>query len=483
MLSNETFLSTPNLNETVKLPSLELDPDSRDSIRSFLQHTLSGAMQGGQTLFRRVDKVVGRDLQSVVRITTPDDPVEYLPSLEGLSLVDINKNIQVNYKDFYGFTRTQMVRSEPDHVVGIPLFFHSKNYRQIDTTLDYTFDFSNDRRLCKAPTPMVGDLLFIWLSNKTLDTLAEGTSTRKNPSADMWFIASEQLLRAWTAIIYDWHDSFDVLLSVPLDTPRDIKEEALREKLFSGNRLMTNSWVKHKIALQDMGEVMTKEESAKRYWYIRSEYASKRWVDIWAAIVLISRYGELPCPSNIPNNKTGPQRVSWDLPFKFVSSLLREAADFSTAIFRPDGVYDISLATSNTLKNYEVWKSYCECKHFYDGPNKPEFVDEINRAKVCGSLKTIIPKPGITYDEFIKTGSFKCVGSPEIQEALVDVNSWLNKTKSSFRCFEPLEILQEDSSIDCTTISPSENMEIKTILEYEPDESITITIEFEHKNE
>ena len=39
---------------------------------------------------------------------------------------------------------------------------------------------------------------------------------------------------------------------------------------------------------------MTKEESEEKYWHLRTEVASKKWVDVYTCIVLISVYGELP---------------------------------------------------------------------------------------------------------------------------------------------------------------------------------------------
>jgi hypothetical protein len=120
--------------------------------------------------------------------------------------------------------------------------------------------------------------------------------------------------------MFDIHDALTSL--VPKSTHREQREMKLKEKLFSGNRLMTNTWLKTKLAHEQNNEVFPREESIKAYWHLRCDNASRYYVDVFAALVLISRYGELPCASNVPNTKDGGfQRIMWNLPTDFVQNL------------------------------------------------------------------------------------------------------------------------------------------------------------------
>lgn len=304
----------------------KISKEYQDTIRAFLQFNFTGS-NCGQTFFRRIDKVVGHTFVSATKIDTPYLPTTKLSmrDVEQLSRKEIDKSVQVKFKTFHGFTKTHSVRNEPECVNNLPIFFHSKNFSQMDLTHDMTFNFTNDKRLTSTVTPMEGDLVFIFLSNETINDIISGKGETKYPNADMWFIASEQFLRAYTLILYEWHDTFDLLMNIPLDTPREIKEDSLRDKIFSGNRLMTNSWAKYILANEAQGIVTSQIDSIERFWSLRTEYASKRWIDVWGALVLISRYGELPFLSNIPNNKSGPQRVSWDIPKNLIPQLFKKA--------------------------------------------------------------------------------------------------------------------------------------------------------------
>ena len=63
-------------------------------------------------------------------------------------------------------------------------------------------------------TPIAGDLICIFMSNNTITrhTTNRFRNINQKPKADKWFIASDQFLRAWTAILYGWNESFDCLI-------------------------------------------------------------------------------------------------------------------------------------------------------------------------------------------------------------------------------------------------------------------------------
>lgn len=394
----------------------QISEKTRETIRAFLTFNLCGSGVG-QTFFRRVDKVTGKDLQYIAKVQTPDLPVEYLDDLKGVSKQDIAKHIQVVYKSFHGVTRTQMIRDEPVGVIDTPIFFSSRNYQQLDLSVDMTFNFSTHKKLTKPVTPVPGDLIFIFLSNETLDKITEKSEfsndkKSKYPCADMWFIASEQFLKAYTAIVYDWNDSFNMLMSVPVDAPRDILEESLKQKLFSGNKLMTNSWEKYSLELESLGKTMTREESIKRYWILRTEYVSKRWIDVWAALVLIARYGELPCTVNIPNTKGSGKRVKWDIPHNLVSSLINKALQCDEVSIRE---------IDNLVRN---------SGYFIEKSNKK------NSSKSAGIppvdvIATQRALPIVDNTDVLSTISGKIITPEELFKTHHDPSSWASKVKGA----------------------------------------------------
>ena len=128
--------------------------------------------------------------------------------------------------------------------------------------------------------------------------------------------------------MYDWHETFDKMIAC--DTLKENREKVLRDKLFKGNKLMTNSWLKTYLSLESEGKVMTVEESREKYWFYRTENVSIKWVDVYTSIVLIIRYNELPCYLNVPSHlnvetKEKFNRDNWSLPASFLSDLFKSA--------------------------------------------------------------------------------------------------------------------------------------------------------------
>lgn len=285
-------------------------------IRKFLQAKLSGAhiSGGGCFIFRRVGRVsYPANVQPIfMKFTLPNEEPEVVYNM---SREEIDKSIQIDCESFFGVAEPRFIRGEPFCTQNKEIAFSSSTYRNFDVT-GLTFGFER----VKPITPMEGDLLCIWLSSKTCERNYGDRRNYERPTADAWFIASEQYLRAYTAIMFDMHDGLTSL--VPKSTPREQREVKLKEKLFSGNRLMTNTWLKTKLAHEQNNEVFSRETSIKAYWHLRCDNASRYYVDVFAALVLISRYGELPCENNIPNTKDGGfQRTMWNLPTDFVQNL------------------------------------------------------------------------------------------------------------------------------------------------------------------
>lgn len=135
----------------------------------------------------------------------------------------------------------------------------------------------------------------------------------RGPKFVKWFVCSEQLMRAYTAITFSNHKSFQ--------TEDEVR---LREKLFSGNRLATNTFKKWSISQVVEGREIKRDDVVKRFHHLRTETPSKEWVHVYCCLVLFCRYGELPDSTNIPQNKEpgAAQMISWSLPENYVKNLL-----------------------------------------------------------------------------------------------------------------------------------------------------------------
>lgn len=317
------------LASTHKLISAHILPMSFDSsiIRSFLQHNLSGTALGGTFVFRRVKSV--NFAQKVVPVyskyTLPDEEPEVV-SRASLSREELDKSVRITCSSFRGLTDARSMREEPDTIYEKVVSFSSDAYHIFDVA-GLTFELIKSEPV----TPIAGDLLCAFFSSTS------PSHNMRIPVADAWFIASDQHLRALTAIMYDRHDSLTSI--VAKNTPREEYNQKLKEKLFCGNRLMTNSWLKMKLAHEQNGVVFPREQSIKAYWHLRTDNASKYWVDVWAALVLIGRYGELPSDDNVPNTKGGDcsyLRKKWHLPEGFVERLF----EISGCSIDQDNVYD-----------------------------------------------------------------------------------------------------------------------------------------------
>jgi hypothetical protein len=283
-------------------------------IRSFLQHHLSGTALGGTFVFRRVKTVnfPQNSNQIYSKYTLPDEEPEIV-SRASISREELDKSVRITCSSFRGLTDNRSMREEPSSLYGKCISYSDDTYHKFDVA-GLTFELIKSEPI----VPISGDLLCAFFSASSF------SHTMRAPVADAWFIASDQHLRALTAIMHDRHDSLASIIAK--NTPYEQYDVKLKEKLFCGNRLMTNSWLKSKLAHEQNDATFTREQSIKMYYHLRTDNASKYWVDVWAALVLIGRYGELPSDDNVPNTKGGEcQRDKWHLPEGFVDKLFKLA--------------------------------------------------------------------------------------------------------------------------------------------------------------
>jgi len=368
---------------------LTLNVEFYEYLREIIKYYLKG--ENGICFFRRFGELTSNTTPVSIRNHFAPGQYEELNTLQlqSLSAEDIDKSVEIIYPSFHGFTTTQQIREEPQEISGRPIFISSNNYGQFDFG---SLGFCKTAPVTPYSNGINGDLLFIWMSSQTLKNCV-GKDYHYTPKADCWGIVSEQFLRTWTLITHDWHETFDKL--IPKNTPRGEKEKELKKKLFSGNRLMTNSsFLKEKLSREEAGKNMSLEEEREKYRHQRTELLSRNYVDCYAALISIVRYGELPCPLNVPNNKNseGLTRSFWNLPENFVSKILSLVekkwfhpttmdeymffGHISDAI--SSGMYNVK----NYIKNIEMWSDYSQSKCLLSNINKVGFVDEIARLKL-----------------------------------------------------------------------------------------------------
>lgn len=216
--------------------------------------------------------------------------------------------------------------------------------------------------------PRVGDLVCI---------VANGTNRKGQVNVKEWWVCSEQFLRAWTLIMFDDHVSF---------TKKAKTEERVRQKAMQGNGLATNSWLKLLRAHEDNNVPFDFEESVSRYWNLRCEITSRRYVHILNALVLMARWGELPSKHNVPQNAVGLKTLKWDLPENFVELVLGKFTDFIPEAC--EGCF--TWASINRLARGKQ-----------DIPLQEETVEETSEA--ASSTQSDTPKIEITVSISIKT--------------------------------------------------------------------------------
>lgn len=139
------------------------------------------------------------------------------------------------------------------------------------------------------------------------------TKGKIGPEVKCWFVCSPQLMRAWTMIMFREHESLKKLAST---------EEELRKKIFSGNHTITNTYLGWMLSCQQNNLLSDFDEIKKRFWSLRSEYASRAWMHIYSALVLMLRYQECPGNTNVPNKlDDGPFMKTWNLPEDWLEAL------------------------------------------------------------------------------------------------------------------------------------------------------------------
>ena len=158
-----------------------INPEISLNIREFLQLTLSGA-PNGICIFRGFERLTNSTLSSPVTMIKHLDPytTETISSdipIKDIPRKELEKNIEIIYKSFSGLSLPNTIRDEPIETEGKRIYLRSVDYAKLNMNPDglSPMSFSLAKR-CTATTPLPNDLLFIFISNKTLDRISGKTS-------------------------------------------------------------------------------------------------------------------------------------------------------------------------------------------------------------------------------------------------------------------------------------------------------------------
>jgi len=280
-------------------------------------------------VFRRVGKVMAKpeDLVDtrweIPRETKVYHKGEVLPPFTEQETLQF---VQERYSTFYFFTTTTALRSN-DKWGDIAIYGASNCYSELDVYgASFLFPPRSQSQIPPRPSVRGANGKVMRQGDLICGLVSKPAPGRQNPRFTRWFICSEQFFHAWTAIVHPENQSLGKFSA---------DEDDVRRYLMSGNRLATNGYRKWLLSCQQSNVSSDDDELRKRFYLLRTERVSKEWVHVYAALVLILRYKELPGDHNVPNNlDNGPKMTTWDLPSGWLAKVTTSYGLVSTATER-----------------------------------------------------------------------------------------------------------------------------------------------------
>lgn len=276
----------------------------------------------GIFVFRRINEVKCGIIPKLICKFEPRGET-VITDTKDLSPEEIKQYVSKYHNNFSCISYARQLRDENYKIVGKNVFMRKANYKDLDILGTKLFS----PKKSDIPTPLKDDLVFMFISHKSLNKKRKRGELIE---ADDWCVVSDQFLHFWTALTSDWCESFDKL--IPSRTSIQDREKILRKKLFSKNILLVNSYFKYKTTIEKAGGIIADEDLLKRYWHLRTEDLSRsfRHMDVYGAIICMTRYGEVPSGANVPNysvNYKGESYIKrqWYFDDNFVSSVFQSA--------------------------------------------------------------------------------------------------------------------------------------------------------------
>ena len=282
-------------------------------------------------VFRRIESVNTIGTPRRFYFTHDKEPVEVTDSAQTFTSFEYEHNIEERAEAFNFITLGNTVRRESDRFPGVSIQGFSQHFCEFDVE-GGTFAL---KKVGSMTPPRKGDLIC---------GLAHSRGKGNIPAFNHWFLCSEQFLHAWTALMYpEPHETLCARANMNIEL-----EDSVRSFLMSGNRLSTSTyrkWLMSEPGTDKEGKVVpidrSEEEHARRFYHLRTENASQTHVHLYAALVLMGRYGEAPVNDvettttnedgttttvkkvgNYARNLRGESMTRWDLPEGWVEKML-----------------------------------------------------------------------------------------------------------------------------------------------------------------
>lgn len=218
----------------------------------------------------------------------------------------INKHIASYVEEGYAIIYCSEIARTPQPLFGTtvpqqPFRFHTKHQKEL-TFVGGEFTLT--------PLTKGSVLPFVSYEKKLLSDIICYIPTPGFPPGFWdWFICSEQFMRLWTLIMFDSHPSY-----VKNGKPKTIL--GMKKHLTSGNRLVTDAWLRYTQACEQNEVDVNHDESVRRFYVKRHERIPG--IDSYVALVLAAVYNEKPTSENVPSLGVGGpieelQRKEWDI--------------------------------------------------------------------------------------------------------------------------------------------------------------------------
>jgi hypothetical protein len=293
---------------------------------------------------------------------------------------DMEKSIELRFTFFAGSTTATKTRNDPFNDT---IYFNSNDFCTVDPNSMFLTKISPQTSYV---LPRIGDIVCGIVIEAGVDrsgkTILKKALKHKYKYIK-WFICSEQFLRAWTLIMYDKHEVLDKYAK---------SEDTLRKRMFSGNKLTTNSFKKWTMLRNIQRESFTKKrlqsnslgssanpsneiddenneklinliyeelsggdaELNSKYFRLRYEQFSIDYIHILCAVVLVGRYGIFPDSTNIPiNSNFNDQLKYWDLPKDYIKTLLENSSTTMSKVVPLRYPLDAPKRTRHDINNEE----------------------------------------------------------------------------------------------------------------------------------
>lgn len=257
-------------------------------------------------IFRRVFCVTTRDedLMSVMKYTCCG-PLPFTDPSATPSKQEHDQYYEYMYSNFEVTTSKFALRPN-DPVHGREIILYPYKYAEMNIA-NGTFEFERKKRFVP---PRESDLVCF-----TIDTDSPKLKVKN------WFVCSEQFYRMWS-----------ILMTENYPRSNDM------HFLFKGSKLCTNSYRKWLLGTSKI----TFEEANKRYYRLRTEETSIKWVHLYACVVLMFKFRQLPTQENVPHIYTPEGEIhendigKWDVPRKFIDRVLgfEDRVDKSTPTYK-----------------------------------------------------------------------------------------------------------------------------------------------------